>query len=107
MAAVGQRSVAPATVAALAAESAGPQKHEIPHSGESDHDASADDRFMTAWLVHFPHSPDPQVVMDFSGMEPTRGQLVIAGWVVDRSAPPGPDTQGDYALEVWVRPIAA
>ena len=45
--------------------------------------------------------------MDFSGNVPARGQLVITGWVVDRQAPAGPDAQDKYALEVWVKPIAA
>ncbi len=45
--------------------------------------------------------------MDFSGREPKPGELVIAGWVVDRQAPAGPDAEGKYALEVWVKPIAA
>lgn len=62
---------------------------------------------MFAWLVHFPHTSAPQVVMDFSGREPKPGELVIAGWVVDRQEPPGPDVEGEYAREVWVKPIAA
>ena len=62
---------------------------------------------MAPWLVHFPDTTAPQVVMDFSGRDPKPGEVVIAGWVVDRKAPPGPDVQGDYALEVWVKPIAA
>ena len=45
--------------------------------------------------------------MDFSGCDPEPGQLVIAGWVVDRKSAPTPDVSSEYALEVWVKPIAA
>ena len=45
--------------------------------------------------------------MDFSGRDPEPGQLVIAGWVVDRKSVPAPDVSSEYALEVWVKPIAA
>ena len=62
---------------------------------------------MSPWLVHFPDTTAPQVVMDFSGTDPQPGQLVIAGWVVDRKQAPAPDVSSEYALEVWVRPIAA
>jgi hypothetical protein len=41
---------------------------EIPHQGESEVEGSADEGSMTPWLVHFPNMPDPQVVMDFSGI---------------------------------------
>ena len=62
---------------------------------------------MSPWLVHFPDTTAPQVVMDFSGTDPQPGQLVIAGWVVDRKQTPAPDVPSDYALEVWVKPVAA
>ena len=62
---------------------------------------------MSPWLVHFPDATAPQVVMDFSGRDPELGQLVIAGWVVDRKQAPAPEASSEYAIEVWVKPIAA
>jgi hypothetical protein len=62
---------------------------------------------MSPWLIHFPDVAEPYVVMDFSGREPKPGEVVIAGWVVDRKAPPGPDGPSDYALEIWVKPSIA
>ena len=62
---------------------------------------------MSPWLVRFPHTREPVVVMDFSGRDPLPGQEVIAGWLIDREAPAGPEAEGLYEREVWVQPIAA
>jgi hypothetical protein len=45
--------------------------------------------------------------MDFSGRDPRPGQEIISGWLIEREAPAGPDAEGQYEREVWVKPVAA
>ena len=70
-----------------------------PTGGILEPTASTDKEAMSPWLVRFPHTHEPVVVMDFSGREPRPGQEVITGWRIDRGAAPGPEAEGQSSAK--------
>jgi hypothetical protein len=57
-------------------------------------------------LVHFPDR-ESRIVMYDSHATPKPGDVLIAGWAVERQTPAPDAVRPDYDLEIWVKPTAA